>query len=273
MFSPAGTLDVVMDVVTGKTVRVGALPTFIVIGAMKCGTSALHCYLALHPKIAMSNPKELCFFFHAPSTAPPQMIMNDDGGWSPGNWHRGVDWYASHFPPETPARGESSPGYTSPSNPHVAERIAALIPQVKLIYLVRDPVDRAASQYLHHRREGTETRAIDAAVFDPHSQFMSRSRYHERLRPFLNHFTLDRIAIVAQEELATRLRPTLSFLFDFVGVDHRHWSRALDTLPQRPSMARVKLEKGDRSRLADLLRPDADNLCRLAGRKFPSWSI
>src|SRR5687768_10052815 len=111
----------------------GALPNLIVIGAMKCGTTALHEALALHPDIVMSQPKELNFFF-----APD----HGNGSWELGNWHRGLDWYCSHWPAQALVRGESSPGYTSPSHPEAAERMATVIPDARLLCLVRDPLIR-----------------------------------------------------------------------------------------------------------------------------------
>ncbi len=84
---------------------------------MKCGTSALHQLLGRHPDIAMSEPKELNFFF-GPARAGA-------GSWTRGNWHRGVGWYERHFDARAGVRGESSPGYTSPSHPEVAGRMAA----------------------------------------------------------------------------------------------------------------------------------------------------
>src|SRR3982751_2469864 len=75
--------------------RGGALPTFAVIGGLKCGTTSLHHYLALHPEVAMSRPKELNFFI------------------AELNWELGRDWYASHFDAAARARGESSPHYTN----------------------------------------------------------------------------------------------------------------------------------------------------------------
>jgi len=117
----------------------GALPNLVVVGAMKCGTTALHGFLDRHPEIAMSDPKELNFFFG------PAAGSGDDAPWAEGNRHRGVGWYRHQFPVAAPVRGESSPGYTSPSEPHVAARMAALIPGARLVYLVRDPVERAVS--------------------------------------------------------------------------------------------------------------------------------
>ncbi|MBA2528991.1 MAG: sulfotransferase [Euzebyales bacterium] len=257
----------------------GALPNVVVIGAMKCGTSALHRYLDRHPQIAMSAPKELNFFFGPDARrhdrAPPG---HEDGrhgpvAWAGGNWHRGPAWYARHFPAGVPVRGESSPGYTSPSHPGVARRMAALIPDTRLVYLVRDPVERAISQYRHHRRDGTETRTLEQALLDPDSQYVSRGRYHERVAAFLAHFGRERITIVSTEELLTERRTTLRSIARFVGVDEGLWSGDLE---RRCHVSWVQGPRPSRrlvDRLAEGLADDAERLRQLAGREFPAWSV
>ena len=112
----------------------GALPNLIIIGGLKCGTTSLHHYLSLHPEIAMSRPKELNFFV------------------AELNWPLGRDWYAAHFDPKAPVRGESSPHYTnSPAFAGVADRMRDILGEaVRLIYVVRDPIDRMLSHYLHN---------------------------------------------------------------------------------------------------------------------------
>src|SRR4051812_36085465 len=98
------------------------LPNLIIIGAARAGTTSLYHYLRSHPEIWMSPEKELYFF------------VEDH------NWKRGIEWYERHFPAGTPVRGEASTFYTHfPIRPGVPERIAALLPSAKLIYLVRDP--------------------------------------------------------------------------------------------------------------------------------------
>src|SRR5947208_13622101 len=99
----------------------GALPNLVVIGAQKCGTSGLHYYLSLHPEISMSKPKELNFFI------------------AERNYPRGLDWYRAHFDPTAKVRGESSPNYTAyPLHVGVPERMHSIVPDAKLLYLVRD---------------------------------------------------------------------------------------------------------------------------------------
>lgn len=199
-----------------------ALPNLVVIGAMKCGTTALHRLLDEHPQIAMSSPKELNFFI-GPADAPrvEQPGLNparaEQLRWTRGNWHRSIEWYAQHFPPAA-VRGESSPGYTSPDHPEVPARMAAVLPTARLVYLVRDPIDRALSQYRHHVAEGTERRPVGEALLDLRSQYVARGLYYERLRPFLVHYDRAFIAVVRQEQLRARPAETLRSLHDFLGL-------------------------------------------------------
>ncbi len=199
----------------------GALPAVVVVGGMKCGTTALHRYLDLHPDIAMSEPKELNFFFGAADGEP---------SWTEGNWSRGVGWYRSHFAGTASVHGESSPGYTSPDHPETAQRMAGVVPEARLLYLVRDPLDRALSQYRHHRRDGDERRPAEQALLDPESQYIARSRYHERLEPFLDHYRRDRILVVRHRDLLERRRETVRSVFAFLGVDDGFWSSEMDDL-------------------------------------------
>lgn len=239
----------------GPGIPAGVLPNVVVIGAMKCATTALHRYLDGHPDIAMSTPKELNFFFGP-------------------NWDLGVAWYAGHFP-QAPVRGESSPGYTSPDHPEVAERMAAVIPGTNLVYLVRDPVERALSQYRHHWADGDETRPLREAVLDPRSQYVSRGRYYERLLPFLEHFDTRQLAIVSREQLLADRRGMLRVLFRFLAVDEE---RAPEVVEQRWNVSAATMPvaaEADAVRpvLRDLLHDDAKRLRELSGQTFPEWSI
>jgi hypothetical protein len=201
------------------------LPNLVVIGAMKCGTTALHHYLGAHPEISMAAAKELNFFV-GPDNAPPS--TDPASWWSTGQWHRGLDWYASLFDERAPVRGESSPAYTSPDQTEAVARIAATLPEAQLVYLVRDPVERAASQYAHHVRDGDEPRPVDEALLDPDSQYLSRSRFHARLAPYLAHFSLDKVHVVVQERLLHDRRTELSRIYARVGADPHWWSDELD---------------------------------------------
>ncbi len=183
--------------------RRGALPNLIVIGGLKCGTTSLHHYLGLHPEVAMSRPKELNFFIEEL------------------NWPLGPDWYASHFDREKPVRGESSPHYTNlPRFEGVPERIRAVLgDSVRLIYMVRDPIDRMLSHYMHNVGGGYESRGIEEALGDPEGAYVARSRYGMQLEPYLRELGGDRLAIITREELKAQRAETMRRVFDFLRVD------------------------------------------------------
>ena len=184
--------------------RSAVLPNLIVIGAMKCGTTSLHRYLDLHPQIGMSNPKELNFFLEAPD----------------GSWHRGIDWYAAHFDPRLAVRGDASPAYANaPRSAGSAERIAGVVPDARLIYMVRDPLARAVSNWVHATAAGFEAAPLEAALADPESRFVARSLYLTQLREFLRCFPEDRILVIDNEELRSARTETLAATFRFLRVD------------------------------------------------------
>ena len=118
------------------------LPNLVVIGAMKCATTSLHHYLTLHPGISMSRQRGLNFFLDE-------------------NHERGSDWYAAQFDGPEKIHGDTSPRYANfPLNPGVPERMVRLLPRAKLIYLVREPVERVISHYTHYVAAGYEERTF-----------------------------------------------------------------------------------------------------------------
>jgi Sulfotransferase domain len=180
----------------------GALPNLVVVGGLKCGTTSLHHYLDLHPEVEMSRPKELNFFVDEL------------------NWALGPEWYASHFSGDAPVRGESSPHYTNrPRFEGVAERMRSLLADPRLVYMVRDPIDRMLSHYLHNVGGGYDDRTLADAFADLDSAYVSRSRYFFQLEPYLETFGEDRIEIVAREELKRDRPATMRRVFGFLGVD------------------------------------------------------
>jgi Sulfotransferase domain len=186
-----------------RAARRGALPNLIVIGGLKCGTTSLHHYLNLHPQIAMSRPKELNFFV------------------SELNWDLGPEWYASHFDRDARVRGESSPHYTNlPRFEGVAERMRELLgAQARLVYMVRDPIERMLSHYLHNVGGGYESRPMTTALPDPDSAYVARSRYAMQLEPYLAAFDHERVLVVANEDLAGDRAKTMRGVFEFLGVE------------------------------------------------------
>ena len=179
-----------------------SLPNLIVIGAQKCGTSGLHYYLGLHPQISMSTPKELNFFIKE------------------RNWDRGVEWYARHFDPSADVRGEASPNYTAyPHHAGVPERMRSLVPDVRMIYLVRDPVARIAAHWVHNYAKRREKGDMAATVMHPNTTYVLRSQYFMQVTQFLNRFPAEQILIVDQADLRRRRLETLREILSFAGVD------------------------------------------------------
>jgi hypothetical protein len=143
----------------------------------------------------------------------------------------------------------------------------------RLIYLVRDPIDRAVSQYLHHRVEGTERRPIEEALLDPASQYLDRSRYHARLEPYLMRFPHDQILICAQEDLLEKRRETLRQLYRFAGVDDSFWSDAHNHLWHVSRGPLTSLDGRLRRRLVAELSDDASRFRDLAGQELLSCQL
>ncbi len=180
----------------------GVLPNLIVIGGLKCGTTSLHHYLNLHPAITMSRPKELNFFVEEL------------------NWELGQAWYGAQFDRGAAVRGETSPHYTDrPRLEGVAERMRELIPHAHVVYMVRDPIDRMLSHYLHNVAGGYEERTLEEAFGRWDTAYVDRSRYAFQLEPYLEQYGAERVRIVSREELKTIRAETMRELFEFLGVD------------------------------------------------------
>ncbi|MEA5553505.1 sulfotransferase [Anabaena cylindrica UHCC 0172] len=180
------------------------LPNLIIIGAMKSGTSSLHNYLNLHPEIQMSSLKELDFF-----------ILEK-------NWNQGLDWYSNQFPMNKEAKifGESSPNYTkSHIFADVPQRMASVLPDAKLIYILRDPIKRILSHYFHQFVDRQEMRSLIDALQDNNNNYINSSRYYWQLKDFLSIYKLDQVLILTLEELEKNRNKTLQKVFDFLGVD------------------------------------------------------
>jgi Sulfotransferase domain len=192
--------------------RHAQLPSLIIIGGLKCGTTSIHHYLGLHPEVQMSKPKELNFFVEEL------------------NWDLGLDWYASRFDDRYKVRGESSPHYTNlPRFRGVPERIRAHVgSDARLIYMVRDPIERILSHWVHATGAGYETGELVAVLSRPDSQYVNRSKYWMQLQPYLELFDEEQIEIVTQEELHTEREATMRRAFAFAGVDESFTSEQFD---------------------------------------------
>lgn len=178
------------------------LPNLIIIGAQKCGTSGLHYYLGLHPEVSMSTPKELNFFI------------------AERNWSRGLEWYSRHFDPSAHCRGEASPNYTAfPQHMGVPERMAEVVPDAKLVYIVRDPIERIAAHFVHNYAKRREKGTLRETLLHPNTSYVARSKYFTQLQRFLEHYDREQILVIENTDLRQDRIATLRRVFEYVGVD------------------------------------------------------
>lgn len=180
-------------------------PDFIIIGAMKCATSTIHDQLAHQRGISMSEPKEPNFFADEP------------------NWSKGPGWYSGLFSRMPPGdlKGESSTHYTKlPTYPRCARRLHEHLPNAKLIYVMRDPVDRLVSQYIHEWSQRVIDRdcPIDEAI-ERLPILVEYSRYAMQLTPYIELFGRSAILPVFFERVMHDPEPELARIAAHIGYD------------------------------------------------------
>lgn len=188
-------------------------PDFVIIGAMKCATSTLHDQLARQAGVFMSTPKEPNFF-------------SDEA-----NWSKGLPWYESLFDgAETGAiRGESSTHYTKlPTYPKTVERFAEHLPDARLIYVMRDPIARIVSQYVHEWSEARVSVPIDVAV-ERHPELIDYSKYSMQLSPWMEAFGPERVLPVFFERMTARPQEEFERISRHIGcTDEVRWVEDVD---------------------------------------------
>jgi Sulfotransferase domain len=232
----------------------------MMVGAPKAATTALHEYLDVHPQIAMAVDKELNFFCDP-------------------NCAERLDDYARFFDGRSPFRGESSPWYAvDPIVPGVPERIRASLPDVKLIYLVRDPVERALGDYAQYAAVW-EPIAMDQALRnlgDPYDRFTAPGLYARQLDRYLSVFSSEQIMVVDQADLLTAPERTLKDVFRFIGADNEFASPRFGvpvntTALRRRSSALWRRLRGTRAvGLVKRLPPGPRELVLRPGRRLMS---
>jgi hypothetical protein len=188
------------------------LPNFLVIGAMKAGTTSLYRYLRAHPQVFMPEAKELDFFV------------------AERRWGRGRDWYEAQFAGAggAVAVGEASPIYAMyPEFAGVPDRIAELLPQVRLVYAVRHPIERMRSHYLHQVAKGREHAPIEHSLTaDP--RYLDTSRYAMQIERYLARFPPERLQVITAEELRDDRVAAIRRVLGFLGLDPRLLPPTLD---------------------------------------------
>ena len=203
------------------TARGRPLPDFLVLGAQKAGTTALYAYLRWHPGITGPSWKEVSFFDR--------------------HWWRGARWYRGQFPLRSADKlfGEASPSYLF--HPLAPERARAVIPDARLLVVLRNPVDRAYSQYQHEVALGREPLSFEDAlaaeeertrgeveriVADPRAfshewwdhTYAARGLYADQLERWLAVFPRDQLLVVTSDELGARPAEAYASILSFLGA-------------------------------------------------------
>ena len=175
-------------------------PNFIIIGAMKCATSTLHDQLAMQPGIFMTTLKE------------PNFFSNDE------QYSKGLEWYISNFKnaKDTDICGESSTHYTKlPTYPNTVQRIYQELPNVKLIYVMRHPIDRLISQYIHEWTFNLVPNNINKAI-DTYIELVEYSLYSKQIKPYIETFGKKQILPIFFERVITNKQEELEKICHFI---------------------------------------------------------
>ena len=180
------------------------MPDFVIIGAMKCATSTLHDQLARINGVSMTEPKEPNFF-------------SDEL-----NWAKGMGWYESLFESMSvdDLKGESSTHYTKlPTYPLCIPRMHEHLPNAKLIYVMRDPIDRIVSQYIHEwsQRVIEDGCTIDDAI-DRYPMLAEYSKYAMQLSPYVEKWGMGHILPVFFERLMHNPQEEFERVGRFLGI-------------------------------------------------------
>lgn len=257
-----------------RTWRYRALPDFIIIGAQKAGTTSLFAYLEQHPQILPSYKKELEYF--------------DGGKYSVDLFAKGEGWYRAHFPLKTFMGHDKKTFEASPSyifNPNAPKRIFDRIPDVKMILLLRNPTERAISQYFHMKRLHAEELPLMEALMEEENRlapilknkdyntrkfdfwtYKMRGKYEEQIQRYLKYFPREQILIIDSDELYQKPKETLEQIYAFVGVDNKYIIK--DLKPRNVSTNRNRVDPKVFEYLNDFFHPYNQKLYDLIGKKY-----
>lgn len=186
------------------------LPDFVILGAMKAGSTSLFRWLEEHPDVALPTEKEPAFF------------SRDE------QWQRGLPSYAALFEgiPRSKLTGEASVHYSDPQVARLAAtRLKSVAPDTKLIFIARDPAERLRSHYRHQVQRGREKRKLLDALGDRDSAYVRCSLYNEALEPWLACFGQQRLLVVDFDRLTGESDSTWREILQFLELSYRPRSK------------------------------------------------
>ena len=248
------------------------LPDFVIIGAQKSGTTFLYNLLTRHPSIEGTFEKEVHYFDRF--------------------FHRGIEWYRSQFPlPRLKVQRKVITGETTPDylfHPHAARRMAKVVPQARLIVLLRNPVDRAYSHYHHQIRKGRETLGFEEAMEAEeerlrgerdkmledehynsfnyrHFSYLSRGVYVDQLLRWSEYFAKDQMLVLNSEDFFERAPETLKLVLNFLHLPD--WEPETWKIRNKGSYEQ-EMNPATRRRLEEYFEPHNRRLYEYLGMDF-----
>jgi len=252
----------------------GSLPDFLIIGAQKAGTTFLYYLLCQHPYVAPTSEKELHFF-------------------DSQKFNKGEGWYRSNFPPPTSENGhkvitgEASPYYIY--HPLAARRAAQVVPHARLIVLLRNPVDRAYSDYQNRLREGNEFLGFEEAIEAEEERikgekekmladegyssashrrhsYLARGVYVDQIKEWHEHFDPDQLLVLKSEDFFVRLQESLGEVSNFLGLPA--WQPEVLSASLRNESDYVPMSPAVREKLESYFEPHNQRLYDYLGADF-----
>jgi hypothetical protein len=236
----------------------GALPDFLIIGAKKGGTTFLYDLLSRHPYVEPAAKKELHYF---------DILVEDEG----------IDWYRRCFPSPRWKEGQRTiSGEATPylDDPRVPERVAKVLPQARLIALLRDPVERAYSDYQQVCRKGREhlsfEEAVDAEMNQPTPLrwYLSRGVYINHLLPWAKFFDDEQILVLKSEDLFERTQETLGRVLDFLNLPSWELRSEASEKKRNKGAYEAQMEPALRQRLEEYFEAHNQRLYEYLGIDF-----
>jgi hypothetical protein len=246
----------------------GALPDFVIIGGKKCGTTFLYHLLGQHPLVQPAASKELHFF--------------------DTHFDEGIEWYRRCFPPSKQIdtrqtiTGEASPYM---AHLHAPERMAQVVPEARLIALLRNPVERAYSDYQMVARKGRETRTFEEAMRaavkarppegdhagpgDSRYRYLYRSLYIDQLLRWSRFFDKEQILVLKSEDFFESPKETLQVVLEF--LDLPEWEPESEKLvggKRNKGRYEEEMDPATRRRLEEYFEPHNQRLYDFLGTDF-----
>lgn len=245
-------------------------PNFIIAGAMKSGTTSLFYDLIKHPQIVppKNNVKELNFF----------------NFWYPkSTFNKGFDWYVDQFEDlnEGQITGEATTSYMFSSS--IARCIRDNFPDMKVIFILRNPVDRTYSQYNHTKRKMIETLSFEDAIKAEENRlslgrgfektyfsYLAKSRYSEQIYDWYTTLPNENLLVIQAEEYFNNPKEELQKVFKFLGVNSRFDASPFSHRNETEEKYKNKFDHNLRKRLENYFKPYNQKLYSIIGREF-NW--